>query len=849
MQARLLRLIGALLGCGLLLTPTASASSAPAPDDGPPPPLPAAGSPWFGVTLDWANDLPADYAERLGETPSLYSQNVDYPLGEDQTTYLRQFAEQSATQGAVAALTLEPTVPLTELTVEDAREVADLLRELHVELDSFFLVRFAPEMNGSWKAWGQQPTAYVEAFRTVADEVHAATSQAEMVWSPVYGSGYPFGRAYGALDLSPDREGAQLDTDGDGDVDDADDPYGPYFPGDDVVDWVGLTLYHFGAEYDAPSFDTDDDVGPDAEQDPTAFSINSRPRPDELQSRLAETWGYGDESSREPFYERFAVDGDRPMLMETGALWTPEEADGDSETEIKRTWWRQVFASLDAHPLVRGISWLETSRPEAEADNLDVQWGATRTEALAASLRRDLDSAGITMGPVTRVLDQEAGNIATTQGRAPAAEDIGDEMGWIVFCASLLAVAFVAAGLVGRFVPSWRYPDEHDPRDRRLDLFRGWIILTVVLTHIELASPYSFISLRAIGAITGAEMFVLLSGVVLGMIYAPTVAKLGEWATAVTMWRRARKQYVVAIAVVLLVFLIGLVPFVDATDITTFTDRGTGADGTAVQGQVYDLYANAPRLFDYPPPWYAVKALLLLEMGPWVFNIMGLFVVLSLALPALMWLIRRRLWWLVLAGSWALYVWASVDDVRVLPSQFEDVFPLLIWQIAFTHGLVLGYYRTAITRALTTRVGKIACAVFVLGYAGSLVYIWATFHLGVSPLPFPDSSYTWLYANGYTRIDLQAGRLIDLALMVVVAFAFLTTCWKPVDKVIGWFWIPLGQASLYVFIVHVFFALAVGNIPGLDRTNVWQGTVIHTAVILLIWLMVKKKVLFSVIPR
>ena len=30
---------------------------------------------------------------------------------------------------------------------------------------------------------------------------------------------------------------------------------------------------------------------------------------------------------------------------------------------------------------------------------------------------------------------------------------------------------------------------------------------------------------------------------------------------------------------------------------------------------MYDLYANVERLLDYPPPWYAVKALLLLEMG------------------------------------------------------------------------------------------------------------------------------------------------------------------------------------------------------------------------------------------
>ena len=29
----------------------------------------------------------------------------------------------------------------------------------------------------------------------------------------------------------------------------ADDSYAPYYPGDDAVDWVGMSLYHWGATY------------------------------------------------------------------------------------------------------------------------------------------------------------------------------------------------------------------------------------------------------------------------------------------------------------------------------------------------------------------------------------------------------------------------------------------------------------------------------------------------------------------------------------------------------------------------------------------------------------------------
>ena len=196
-----------------------------------------------------------------------------------------------------------------------------------------------------------------------------------------------------------------------------------------------------------------------------------------------------------------------------------------------------------------------------------------------------------------------------------------------------------------------------------------------------------------------------------------------------------------------------------------------------------------------------------------------------------------------------LYVVQDQYNLHPLPSQFDYVFPLLTWQLPFTHGLVLGWYRGRIVPALTGLVGKVVVGVLVMAYAGSLVYLWWCHHQGTTPALFPADSYQYLYAHAYTRVFLQPGRLVDLALMVVVAYAVLTTCWKPIDKAIGWFWTPLGENSLYVFIVHVFFVIAVASIPHLDRGSFWIGTAVHTVVVLLIWAMVKRKVLFSVIPR
>jgi hypothetical protein len=829
---RLTGAVLAVLACLVLLpAPVAAADPVPSPD---------AGRPWFGPGLDWTDDSAAEYADRLGTSPSLYSQRVNFPLRDEDTTYLRQFAEQAATQGAVAAVTLEPIAPLTDLGPEPAAAFADELARLHEELDLFVLVRFAPEMNGSWYRWGQQPAAYVAAFRTVAEAVHDATPHAAMVWSPVYGAGYPFGAAYG--DVDPDRAGdtERLDTDGSGLLDGGDDPYGPYWPGADAVDWVGITLYHFGVDRGREENDLDPVEGGATGDDELSegFEPDVAPEPGDLEARFDETYGYGDAGSgRQPFYDRFAERYDKPLLLETGALWRPD-GEGDPELQIKQTWWRQVLAAVRDHPRVGAISWLEQRRPEAEVQGDEVDWRATRSDRVADALREDLLAAGIPLGAVTDVLDQETGNEATAQGRMPGRQDLPSSMDWITWSAVVLAGLFLLSGLVGRVLPRWRYDGTGTgSRDLRVDLFRGFLICTVVVTHTEVAGPLSWFALNVFGAISGAEAFVAVSGLVVGMVHRTQAERLGDWAASLLRWRRARKLYVTAVVSALTIYLLGLIPGVDATVVTTFTDRGTGEAGAQAAGRVYDLYVNAPRLLDYPPPWYAVRDLLLLGMGPWVLNVLGLFAVLIALSPPLLWLLRRRLWWVVLALSWAAYAWGSATEAQLLPSQFEDVFPLLIWQVPFLQGMVLGYHREAVTRALTGRVGKAVCAVLVAGYAVALAWLALLDRHGA------------LYDEHYVRVFLQSGRLVDLVLVLVVMFAFLTTFWKPVNAAVGRFFVPLGQASLYVFVVHAFLVVAVASVPGLDHTSAWQGAVVHLTELLVVWVLVTRRFLFSIIPR
>ncbi len=71
-------------------------------------------------------------------------------------------------------------------------------------------LRFGGEMNGAWTSWGRDPAAYRRAFRLVHDVMARRAPNVAMVWAP---------------NAVPTEN---LDA---------------YFPGDDVVDWVGISLY------------------------------------------------------------------------------------------------------------------------------------------------------------------------------------------------------------------------------------------------------------------------------------------------------------------------------------------------------------------------------------------------------------------------------------------------------------------------------------------------------------------------------------------------------------------------------------------------------------------------------
>ncbi|KUG61983.1 hypothetical protein AVL61_02555 [Kocuria rosea subsp. polaris] len=325
----------------------------------------------YGVNLDWEDRSLADYAERLEHKPAVSVSFTGFPYDEQGAGYLRMAADQIRADGQMMLLTLEPEGGLSEVTEEAAQELAADLAEVNAS-GVPVIVRFAHEMNGSWYAWGQQPTAYVEAYRRVADGVHEQAPGSAMMWAPNYGGGYPF--AGGQYEAEPGTaDFAVLDTDGDGVLTMADDAYAPYYPGDDAVDWVGMSLYHWGSAH--------------------PWGENELPEDGKFLQQLTGTYAGagGDDRAVADFYAEYGQRRGKPVAVpETAALYNPAEGGAD-ELAIKQAWWGQVFDESipENFPQLKMISWFEWDKHEVEIDG-PVDWTTTNTPAVRDAFTADL---------------------------------------------------------------------------------------------------------------------------------------------------------------------------------------------------------------------------------------------------------------------------------------------------------------------------------------------------------------------------------------------------------------------------------------------------------------------------
>ena len=325
------------------------------------------------------------------------------------------------------------------------------------------------------------------------------------------------------------------------------------------------------------------------------------------------------------------------------------------------------------------------------------------------------------------------------------------------------------------------------PRDMRFDAIRGLLLISMTAVHIP--TPVSHFLHEPLGFIGDAEGFIFLSACLAGLIYGKTYQQT-DWATmSQRVWHRARKIYLIHLAVILPVVLVAW----------AFADRVT-----PLANHFHDFLVH---------PWGSLALIPLLLHQPPLFDILPLYVILLSVTPLLFAIARRHGWGILLAVS--LLVWLAPQfnldayfmgrSADFLPLRWGS-FDLLAWQLVWVGGLALG--ETAFQRPIVSgkwRSGLIAISAPVV-LAGLL------------------ARHGFLPVNPEWDLWMDKWTLGPLRLLNFASWVVLLLAWNP--SVPARLLAPvamLGRHSLAVFSLHLPLVVAASTFVQLvPMSSVWQ---------------------------
>lgn len=358
-----------------------------------------------------------------------------------------------------------------------------------------------------------------------------------------------------------------------------------------------------------------------------------------------------------------------------------------------------------------------------------------------------------------------------------------------------------------------------------LDLLRGYFLLDMILTHLNYwPNGLDWVGARAQLFVSGAEGFFLISGIVLGIVRGRKLIDQPLRVPSRLLLKRSLQLYITYIISILFCTFVGWL---------VITNPG-------LKFGIADPSTPIPTLI-----W---KTLTFQYIYGWA-DYLRLYVIFLLLSPIAIWLMRKHKWWIVLLVS--AFFWAIVprpdypDNVGVQPFH---------WGILFFGGLIIGFHwddlhrfwlkislkvrKTIIASIVTVTVCAVLFNVF-LAFGGN-------FSDGIYQFVAPIRS--WL-STPFDKENLPLPRLL-YALFCFISGFWLFNKFEPfVMKYAGWLLLHFGTNSLYVYTVQAFLVFFAGLILPSGSKNLILGIVLTYGTLALIWLMIRYKVLFKVIPR
>ena len=343
-------------------------------------------------------------------------------------------------------------------------------------------------------------------------------------------------------------------------------------------------------------------------------------------------------------------------------------------------------------------------------------------------------------------------------------------------------------------------------RIRALDYLRGFFIVVIIIDHLwRWPNLFQYLTGRGELWVSAAEGFVLISGMLVGYVHGYKKRKQPLKPLAIKLVRRGLMLYIwMWITTIILV------------------------------GITWNLAPKGGMSY-IPVPvgdWHELVSLMLtFDYAHSLTHFLYLYAIYLIVAPIVIWLLRRRLWWLVSILSFTTY-WVGIQ----LGTEY------LQWQILFFGATVFGYHFDELLeryRQLPSSIKHAIRIAVIIGMIGSFMYSMAL------TFAHDPGSYT---DPLFTRRPLSFPT-IPMAVLWFMGLLSLFTYLNPILERWGRWLLTFGERSLTAYILHTIPMVIIAIMWEPTPDKFWFDTFLAIVCVASTWLLLKIPSINRVIPR
>ena len=348
-----------------------------------------------------------------------------------------------------------------------------------------------------------------------------------------------------------------------------------------------------------------------------------------------------------------------------------------------------------------------------------------------------------------------------------------------------------------------------------LDMLRGYALVCIMLDHMPIGVLRNF-TLANFAIFDAAELFVLLSGFLVGMVWVKVEAKEGQWAAQKRFLKRAVQVWLALVIGAVILALFSALLFALHLNHTT----------------VWFQYSRW--IFEHPLGYLATVALM--WMQPNLMDVLALYVLLIATAPVAVPFLLR---WPVLALAVSVLVWFFAEPLNALvPNQRPGpglLFNPFGWQLLFFVGVAMGAFRRQIMPVLLRWRGLVTLvSTGILLFSFTMVIAW---RIGLPAKPVSDVLAAISGPIDKWSLDgLRLTAILAASWMVAVPLAG-PFAWMAGTR-LGEALAEIGRGGLFSFVVCVLLSIwgDAMQMTAPDGTmGIWLRVAMDVWVIVALW--------------